>query len=156
MSHSQQLLSQNIQALKNQHNWLERSYLICQNMPRYNEYTPEEMDALETLCSRFSRSIDFLIRKVFRSIDDVEFENQGTLIDVVNNAAKRGLIESTDKMREIKELRNDIVHEYSSEDIKGLFVDVLKETPTILAIMRATIDYYGRYDKQQVNNDAVR
>lgn len=92
MSHSQQLLSQNIQALKNQHNWLERSYLICQNMQIDNVYTPEEMDALETLCSRFSRSIDFLIRKVFRSIDDVEFENQGTLIDVVKNAAKRGLI----------------------------------------------------------------
>ncbi|OAI14491.1 hypothetical protein A1359_10475 [Methylomonas lenta] len=156
MSHSQQLLSQNIQALQNQHNWLERSYLICQNMPIGSMYTPEEMDALETLCARFSRSIDFLIRKVFRSIDDVEFENQGTLIDVVNNAAKRGLIESTDKMREIKELRNDIVHEYISEDIKGLFVEVLKETPTLLAIMHATIDYCARYDNQQVTNDDAK
>jgi hypothetical protein len=26
------------------------------------------------------------VRKVFRCLDDVEFENQGTLIDVVNHA----------------------------------------------------------------------
>jgi len=155
MSHSQQLLLQNIQALQNQHNWLERSYFICRNMPIGSMYTPEEMDALETLCARFSRSTDFLIRKVFRSIDDVEFENQGTLIDVVNNAAKRGLVESTDKMREIKELKNDIVHEYSSEDIKDLFVDVLKQTPSLLVIMHATIDYCDRYDNQQVSDDGA-
>ena len=145
MNQSQQILAQNISALKNQYYWLERSYLICQNMPAGDDYSPEEMDAFETLCSRFSGSIDYIIRKVFRSIDDVEFENQGTLIDVVNNAEKRGLIESTEKMREIKELRNEIVHEYVLEDVKSLFLDVLKATPAVLAIMNKTIDYCARY-----------
>ena len=33
----------------------------------------------------------FSSRKTLRSLDDVEFESQGTLVDVVNNAHKRGL-----------------------------------------------------------------
>ncbi len=146
MSHSLQILRDNIRALQNQYNWLERSYLICRNMPEGDGYSPEEMDAVETLCSRFSRSIDYLIRKVFRSIDDVEFENQGTLIDVVNNAEKRRLIESTGKMREIKEIRNEIMHEYVLEDVQKLFSDVLDATPAVLAIMKKTISYCAQYN----------
>ncbi|OAI07553.1 hypothetical protein [Methylomonas methanica] len=145
MSHSKSILLKNIQALKNQFSWLERSYLICQHIPSGRDYSPEEMDALETLCSRFARSIDYLIRKVFRSIDGVELENQGTLIDVVNNAEKRGLIEPTDKLREIKELRIDIVHEYVLEDVKSLFVDVIEATPSVLEIMQNTITYCSKY-----------
>jgi uncharacterized protein YutE (UPF0331/DUF86 family) len=85
------------------------------------------MDALETLSSRFSRSIDYLISKVLRSIDDVEFENQGALIDVINNAEKRGLIESVEQMREIKEIKNEIVHEYIQVGLQNLFSNVLKK-----------------------------
>ncbi len=147
MNESLQVLIENIQALESQYYWLERSYLICKEIPIGDHYKPEEMDALETLCSRFSRSIDYLIRKVFRSIDDVEFENQGTLIDVVNNAAKRGLIDSTEKMREIKEIRNEIVHEYRVEGIQSLFSDVLDSTPIVLVMMQNTINYGGKYVK---------
>jgi len=32
------------------------------------------------------------MRKVFRSLDEIEYENQGTLIDVVDNAHKRGYL----------------------------------------------------------------
>jgi len=147
MNHSQRILIENIQALENQYYWLNRSYSICKKIPNRAHFKPEEMDALETLCSRFTRSIDYLIRKVFRSIDDVEFENQGTLIDVVHNAEKRGLIESTEKMRDIKEIRNDIVHEYIQEGIQALFADVLENTPVVLDMMKQTMDYCKQYNK---------
>lgn len=141
MSQSIQILKENKQALESQYYWLERSYLICKKLANKNNYQPEEMDALETLCARFARSIDYLIRKVFRSIDDVEFENQGTLIDVVHNAEKRGLIESTEKMRLIKEIRNEIVHEYIQEEIQNHFSDVLINTEYVLKIIKNTIEY---------------
>ena len=141
MNSSKNVLIENIQALENQIYWLERSYQICKEIPIKNEYKPEEMDAFETLCSRFSRSIDYLIRKVFRSIDDVEFENQGTLIDVINHAEKRRLIESIEKMREIKEIRNEIAHEYIQKRLQNLFSDVLENTPTVLTMMKKTINY---------------
>ncbi|MEE9339837.1 MAG: hypothetical protein V3U87_17335 [Methylococcaceae bacterium] len=69
------ILIDNVQVLENQYFWIERSYNLCKDLSLTYTYTPEAMDALETLCSRFSRSIDYLIRIVFRSIDDVEFEN---------------------------------------------------------------------------------
>ena len=59
-----------------------------------------------------SRGIDFLIRKIFRSLDAYEFENQGTLVDVVNNAHKRGLFSDIDEIRVMKDVRNTIAHEY--------------------------------------------
>jgi len=40
--------------------------------------------------------------KVFRSIDAVEFENHGSLIDVLNRAQKHGFFESIEKIRQIK------------------------------------------------------
>ncbi len=145
MNQSELVLIENIKALENQFYWLERSYLICKEFEIKEKYQPEEMDALETLCSRFSRSIDYLIRKVFRSIDDVEFENQGTLIDVINHAEKRGLIESVEQMREIKEIRNEIVHEYIQTGLQSLFSDVLEKTPVILKQMTQTIEYCKQY-----------
>jgi len=141
MNHSKLVLMENIKALENQYNWLARSYHQCKDLPLTEPCHPEAMDALETLCSRFSRSIDYLIRKVFRSIDDVEFENQGTLIDVVNHAAKRGLINSVEQMRAIKEIRNDIVHEYVQEGLQKLFADVLAQTPELMKMMQKTIQY---------------
>jgi len=101
----------NIELLHKQLFWLEHSYSLSKNISIKDEYTLEEFDTLETLCSRFSRSIDFLVRKVFRSLDDVEFESQGTLIDVVNNAHKRELFEDISVIREIKDIRNEIAHE---------------------------------------------
>lgn len=71
-----------------------------------------EHDAIEMLASRFSRTTDFLVNKVLRAIDRYELEPEGSLIDVINRAEKRGLVESARVLREMKELRNEIVHEY--------------------------------------------
>ena len=79
-----------INILDNAVHWLKRSYTICSGIGVKESYTEEESDDLETLTSRFARVSDILIQKAFRSIDAVEFENKGTLIDVVNRAHKRG------------------------------------------------------------------
>ncbi len=53
----------------------------------------------EALTSRFARVADMLIHKVYRSIDSVEFVEGGTIIDVMNRADKRNLIDSVQEMR---------------------------------------------------------
>ena len=138
-------LNLNMELLEKQLFWLEHSYSLTKNISLKDEYTLEEFDALETLCSRFSRSIDFLVRKVFRSIDDVEFESQGTLIDVVNNAHKRELFEDINIIREIKDIRNEIAHEYIEEGMKDFFEDVLKFTPELICIINNTTQYCKKY-----------
>lgn len=99
----------------------------------------------EALSSRFARATDMLIHKVYRSIDAVEFVEGGTLIDVMNRADKRKLIDSIQEMRILKDLRNDIAHEYISERIQLLYQEILERTPKVLQLIARAIDYCQRY-----------
>ncbi len=98
-------------------------------------------DILENLTSRYSRVIDLIISKVFRSIDAVELEDSGTLIDVINRAEKRELIESSTGLRELKDLRNEIVHEYETDDLLNTFEAVRNYIPIILEISKNIKNY---------------
>ena len=70
-------LAQDKLLLEKQRSWLRISYDECSTIGVKQEYSVEEFGKFETLCSRYSRSIDFLIRKIFRTLDAYEFENQG-------------------------------------------------------------------------------
>lgn len=136
-----QILRQNIEYLQKQLKWLTRSYELCKSIGVKDIYSEDEFDKFETLSGRFARTIDFLIRKVFRSIDDLEFEPQGTLIDTVNNAMKRNLIPDNDLINNMRDLRNEIAHEYLEEDLASTFKDLLELTPFLITIVNNTIQY---------------
>ncbi|PHS41847.1 MAG: hypothetical protein COB07_02060 [Sulfurovum sp.] len=127
--------------------WLNHSFDEVQNIGLKPEYEVSEFDSYENLCSRFSRMIDFLVRKIFRSIDAVEFENQGTLIDTVNHAHKRGLFENIETIRQIKDLRNEISHEYIDDALQDLFEDIIKLTPSLIQMAETTLKYTQQYQK---------
>ncbi len=127
--------------------WLNHSFDEVQKIGLKLEYEVSEFDSYENLCSRFSRMIDFLVRKIFRSIDAVEFENQGTLIDTVNHAHKRGLFENIDAVRQIKDLRNEIAHEYIDDALQDLFKDIVKLTPMLIEMAETTLKYTQQYQK---------
>jgi len=141
-----QNLFKTLQYLDEASNWLRRSYGICQEIGLKDDYSPDEFDKFETLTSRFARVSDIIIQKVFRSIDAVEFEEKGTLIDVVNRAHKRNLINSIDEIREIKDLRNEIAHEYIKELLIDVFQDSLKFTPKLFEIINKIKRYCERYN----------
>jgi uncharacterized protein YutE (UPF0331/DUF86 family) len=126
--------------------WITISYDECNKIGIKPEYTIDEFGKFETLCSRYSRSIDFLIRKIFRTLDAYEFENQGTLIDVVNHAHKRGLIEDIDELRIMKDIRNNIVHEYIEDELKEIFDEVLSYTSKLIKIIQTTLNYMEQYN----------
>ena len=132
--------------LKKQLFWLEHSYSETVKIGLKAHYEVDEFDSFENLCSRFSRMIDFLIRRMFRVIDEVEFENQGTLIDTVNRAHKRGLFEDIEIIRQIKDLRNAIAHEYIDDALKDLFEEIMALTPELIAIVKTTLMYTEKYE----------
>jgi hypothetical protein len=106
------VLTNNVQALKSSVNWLLRSYNKCLLIGIKRAYSEEEFDSFENLTSRYARSSDLLIHKVLRSLDTAEFLDSGSLIDVINRAEQRGLIDSVLELRSIKDIRNEIAHEY--------------------------------------------
>ncbi len=127
--------------LEKQTFWLEISYKQCSQIGIKADYTIEEFGYFETLCSRYSRGIDFLIRKIFRSLDEFEFENQGTLVDVVNHAHKRNLFQDIEQLRLMKDMRNTIVHEYIEDNLVAIFADVFEYTQSLMEIMNNTRVY---------------
>lgn len=124
--------------------WLQISYDECHFIGVKDNYSIEEFGKFETLCSRYSRGIDFLIRKIFRTLDEYEFENQGTLVDVVNNAHKRGLFEDIEELRIMKDIRNTIVHEYIEDNLIEVFDEVLKYSGKLLDIINNTLNYIDK------------
>ncbi|MCF7970153.1 MAG: hypothetical protein K9L22_03180 [Methylococcaceae bacterium] len=132
-------------SLEKQLFWLNYSYQQVKDLSAPENFSIEQFNQFENLCSRYARTIDFLVRKVFRCLDDVEFENQGTLIDVVNHAHKRGLFEDIELIRQIKDIRNEIVHEYLDEALQSVFADVLITMPDLIMIACNTLEYVQRY-----------
>jgi uncharacterized protein YutE (UPF0331/DUF86 family) len=86
-----------------------------------------------------------LVNKVLRSIDTVESEDIGTIIDIMNRAEKRGIVQSAELLHTIKDLRNSIVHEYQITEIVKFFADVLRYTPVLLEISKNVNVYCTRY-----------
>lgn len=125
--------------------WLKRSHGICSGIGIKKKFKAEEYDAFETLTSRFARISDMVLQKVFRSIDKLEFEKEGSLLDVLNRAHKRGLVQSIEEVREIRELRNDIAHEYAPTNLKDLFAETLRLSGSLLEIIDRVKTYCQKF-----------
>jgi len=141
----QKILNENLSILKDALYWLQRSHKKCMGMENKENYSEDEYDNMETLASRFARVSDIIFQKIFRSIDQVELEDKGTLIDAVNRAHKRGLINSADEIRELRELRNQIVHEYIKDELQNIFLEILKYTPVLISICNNIFNYCKKY-----------
>jgi hypothetical protein len=132
--------------LEKQTFWLQHSIKKSENLDLKN-LKIDDFDILETLSSRFARTIDFLVRKYWRALDSVEFETQGTLIDVVNRADKRKLFQDIEKFRELKDLRNEIVHEYLDDKLQEFFKEIRTESNELLEICQNSLNYGEKYAK---------
>jgi len=120
--------------------WLNRSFEKSKNLDLDN-LSIDDFDILETLSSRFARTLDFLVRKYWRALDSLEFENQGTLVDVVNRAEKRKFFDEIEQFREMKDLRNEIVHEYLDDKLEETFGDIREFSKILLEICQRSLDY---------------
>ena len=140
-----EVLKENLEFLSDASKWLKRSYNQCKDINIGKSQSEDDFDKFESLTSRFARAIDFLIHKVFRSIDTYEFEDGGTILDVINHAHKRNIFESIDEIRALKDLRNDIAHNYHDDSLTEIFIDTLSYTPSLIKLIENTQKYCERY-----------
>ena len=127
-----ELLEIELKLLEEALKMLTYSYTICDKIGIKEDYAYEELDKFEALTSRFARTSDILIQKIFRLIDLLELETSGSVLDRINRMEKRDLISSSEVFKEIRRLRNDIAHEYIPEAIETIFKKVLKLTPYLM------------------------
>jgi hypothetical protein len=139
-----EVLKENINDVNLSMNRLMYSFDICSKIGIKENYSDEEFMAFEAMTARYARTTDMLINKVLRSLDAVEYTDGGTIIDAVNNAEKRGIANSQD-LRNLKDLRNSIAHEYVTENIVRFFGKVLEFTPQLRRVIENLNEYCVRY-----------
>lgn len=100
---------------------------------------------LDALTSRFARLSDIILQKLFRAIDAIELVDEGTLLDRINRAEKRGLITSSEQWRAIRMLRNQIAHEYVIVDQNELFENTIENTPVLLLTIDKVVEYVASH-----------
>lgn len=103
--------------------------------------TAEQLANVEAFSSRFARTVDLLVNKVLRSLDWVEMKTEGTLLDVVNRAEKRGFIERALELREMKDVRNIIAHDYAGVKAAEIFAYCRDQKPRLDSICNSVAAY---------------
>ena len=126
------LLKKELLAMNEAGKILKYSFDLCHKIGIKENYLLEEMDHFEAFTSRFARLSDLLIQKVFRLIDQLDFDDEGTVRDRINRAEKKRLIESAEEFFSIRIVRNDIAYEYECEEIKEIYKKVFELTPILL------------------------
>lgn len=138
-----------VSQIKQAEKHLNVSYQRCTKMGLNGPHTEDNLIEFEALTGRFARLVDMLIHKLFRAIDSVELVDGGTLIDTINRAEKRNLIESALEIRTLKDLRNDVAHEYLADKLTILHQEIYKYVPKLLSIVNTSVNYTKKYVKIQ-------
>lgn len=100
-----------------------------------------ERESCEALTSRFARLNDFLVQRVFRTLDQIELLDEGTPLDRLQRAEARQIIPSADRWRELRMLRNAIAHDYLIESADRVLLDALTTAPELIETTRCVLDY---------------
>lgn len=93
----------------------------------------DDFEPWEALISRFARTTDIFLSKYIRLMvleEDPGF--RGEMRDLLDKAEKISLISNADQWMQIRELRNQIAHEYTKDDLLKTFKDILTLTPFVL------------------------
>lgn len=125
------LLNEELELLENSITTLNLSVIKCSKITGKKEYTFEEMESFDSLTSKYGRTSDLYTQKVLRTIWMLLHEPFLPFIDFVNNMEKIELIESADHLIEIRDLRNQITHEYIPEAITELVPEVIEYTKVL-------------------------
>ena len=107
---------------------LQRSIEKCRAIGQKENYTFEELESFDSLTSKFNRASDIFTQKVLRTTWMLLHEPFVPFIDMVNQAEKMQIIDSADEIIEIRDLRNQIAHEYIPEAILDLVPEVIELT----------------------------
>lgn len=123
---------------------LRYSFSKCNSIKEKAVYSLKDQESFEALTSRFARTSDILTQKVLKTLFILIQENPKTFLDAANLLEKIEIIENADDILNIRELRNQIAHEYVIDDLQTLFSDVLRFAPELERVAKNVNGYIER------------
>ncbi len=104
----------------------------------YDELTPEQVRCLDQFIFRFSKLQDALGAKIFRyTLEYLDEDVQSLpMRDILNRMERYSLIPSADDWGYIRELRNEIAHDYplTESDIVSILNELITKTDVMISI----------------------
>lgn len=128
---SLQQLGEHLARLEKAFDTLLYSYAKCSSIIEKEALDQADQESFEALTSRFARTADLLTQKVLKSLFSLIHERPKTFLDAANLLEKIEIIENAENILNIRELRNQIAHEYVNDDLHALFIDVLRFVPEL-------------------------
>ena len=116
---------------------LKYSSQQCRKIGIKEDYSLEELDRFESLTSRFARTSDIYTQKVMKGIILVLREEANTFIDRANLFEKLEIANAED-LKLIRDLRNEISHEYKVDDIAEIFEAVMEYCDKLIEVIDKT------------------
>lgn len=143
--HASQLLKQGLADLANARQHLDYSFQQIEGLPETLTGVAEaQVESVEAFTGRFARAVDSLVNKVLRSLDRVELKPEGTLLDVIHSAEKRGFVDRSEELREMKDVRNMIAHDYAGAKTAEIFAYCREQKPVFGAICGRVAAYAAK------------
>lgn len=84
-----------------------------------------------------------MTQKVLKSLYILLHENIKTIIDSANLLEKLDIIDTADDLLNIREIRNQIAHDYVTEKINGFYLEVLNYVPHLKQIVENVKAFYS-------------
>lgn len=138
-----ELLQDELSGLEQAAQHLEHSRQRCLGLVRLDDLSPEQLERLESLTSRFARLADLLTQRIFRLIDDIELVGSSSTLDRIYRAEKRGWASAADLIK-IRELRNLVAHEYAADQMNDIYSAVAALTPVLIDVIPKVTDYAAK------------
>lgn len=126
----------------------------CKKIGLKRDYSLEELDRFESLTSRFARSSDIYTQKVMKGIIGLLREEANTFIDRANWFEKLE-ISSAEDLKLIRDLRNEISHEYRIDDISEIFESVVEYSHKLIEIIEKTKEFSEKKDLIEIQINQI-
>ena len=131
-----QQLEESLSTLDRSLKTLRYSFSKCSSIKEADAYNLNEQESFEALTSRFARTSDILTQKILKTMFALIQENPKTFLDAANLLEKIEIVDHADDLLNIRELRNQIAHEYVIDDLHALFADVLQFVPELEKVVQ--------------------
>ena len=140
----QLVLEENLQALESAMDTFKYSIAKCEIIEYKIKYSYDELDSFEALTSRFARIADIITQKVLKTIFLLLREDVFTFLDRANLAEKLGIIPNAKDLIRIRDLRNEITHEYQLVNITDIYDSVLNNGK-LLILLYNSINKFAKH-----------
>jgi len=120
----------------------------CRKIEIKENMSFEEQESFDSLTSKYARLSDMYSQKYLTTIFIYLRENPKSFIDKANLAEKLNLVESYSQLLDLRDLRNEISHEYIIEELTELYKNVISYADVLIN----SINQSRRFVSEKITN----